>query len=83
MKNLKHIVAVITFLVGMVFAHIPQPKNPSQLTEVQIKKISEIVGEHHKNGLSHKELHKAITTLYKKWGIEFKKMNFKKYIPLD
>ena len=78
MKSPKHIIAIITFLSGMLFAHIPQPENPSHLTEAQMKKISKIVGEHHKNGSSHKELHKAITALYKKWGIQFKKLKLKK-----
>ena len=62
----------------MVFAHIPQPKNPSDLSKKQIEQISKVVGELHKKGATHNELHSKIIKLYEKWNIEYKKLDIKK-----
>jgi len=59
-------------------AHIPQPQNPSHLSKEQMEEISRVVGEYHKKGASHSELHDAVVKLYKKWNIEYKKMSIKK-----
>ena len=64
--------------MGLIFAHIPQPKDADKLSSEQIEEISRVVGDLHKNGASHEELHKAVIKLYKQWNIEFKKLDIKK-----
>ena len=44
----------------------------------QMEEISRVVGDLHKKGASHEELHKAVIKLYKQWNIEFKKVDVKK-----
>ena len=66
--------------MGLVFAHIPQPKDSNELSKEQMKQISNIVGELHKDGASHDKLHATVVKLYKHWGIEFKKLDIKKKI---
>ncbi len=78
MKILTYIFLTLIFGIGMLFAHIPQPKNPSDLSNDQMKEISSVVGELHKKGASHEELHKAVIKLYKQWEIDFKKPDIKK-----
>ena len=78
MKIKSKFLIVLPLFLGIVFAHIPQPKNPVDLSNEKIKEISKVVGELHKKGASHEELHTAVIKLYKQWSIDFKKLNFKK-----
>jgi len=48
------------------------------LSGKQIEEISRVVGELHKQGASHDELHKAVVKLYKQWNIKYKKLDIKK-----
>lgn len=78
MKNISHILLVMIFGLGVGFAHIPQPQNPSHLSKEQMEAISRVVGDYHKKDASHSELHDAVIKLYKKWNIEYKKIAEKK-----
>ena len=78
MKKFIKFLFILPVLMGLIFAHIPQPKDADELSNVQIEEISRVVGELHKNGASHEEFHKAIIKLYKQWNIEFKKLDIKK-----
>ena len=78
MKKIIRLLFVLPLVSGFIFAHIPQPKDASELSGKQIEEISRVVGELHKQGASHGELHKAVIKLYKQWNIKFKKLNIKK-----
>ena len=78
MKKIIKFLFILPVVMGLIFAHIPQPKDADELSNVQIEEISRVVGELHKNGASHEELHKAVIKLYKQWNIDFKKLDIKK-----
>ena len=78
MKNIFKFLFILPVLMGLVFAHIPQPKEVDKLSMKQMEEISRVVGDLHKKGASHEELHKAVIKLYKQWNIEFKKVDVKK-----
>ena len=78
MKRIFQIIILVALMSSFNLAHIPQPEDSSELTQNQIKKISKVIGVHHKKGSSHDVLHKAIIKLYKKWGIKYKKVNLQK-----
>ena len=78
MKKIIRLLFVLPLVSGFIFAHIPQPKDASELSGKQIEEISRVVGELHKRGASHGELHKAVIKLYKQWNIKFKKLDIKK-----
>ncbi|HJM47413.1 MAG TPA: hypothetical protein QGH56_06285 [Candidatus Marinimicrobia bacterium] len=78
MKKIIKPLLVLPLVSGLIFAHIPQPKDASELSGKQIEEISRVVGELHKQGASHDELHKAVVKLYKQWNIKFKKLDIKK-----
>ena len=80
MKILFKFLFTIPLIMGLVFAHIPQPKDADELSKEQIEEISRVVGELHQQGASHEELHRAVVKLYKQWNIEFKKLDIKKKI---
>ena len=80
MKKFIKFLFTLPALVGLIFAHIPQPKDSNELSKEQMKQISNIVGELHKDGASHDKLHAAVIKLFKQWGIEFKKLDIKKKI---
>ena len=77
MKKFIKFLWILPLVVGMIFAHIPQPKDADKLSSEQIEEISRVVGDLHKNGASHEELHRAVIKLYKQWNIEFKKLDIK------
>jgi len=78
MKKIIKLLFALPLVSGLIFAHIPQPKDASELSGKQIEEISKVVGELHKQGASHDELHKAVVKLYKQWNIKFKKLDIKK-----
>ena len=80
MKKFIKFLFILPVVVGLIFAHIPQPKDADELSKEQMKQISNIVGELHKDGASHDKLHAAVIKLFKQWGIEFKKLDIKKKI---
>ena len=77
MKKIIKFLFILPVVMGLIFAHIPQPKDADKLSSEQIEEISRVVGDLHKNGASHDELHRAVIKLYKQWNIEFKKLDIK------
>jgi len=75
--NVLKILIIFALGAGITFAHIPQPESSGELSKAQIKEISKVVGKLHKEGASHEKLHEAIKSLYKKWGIKYKKLKLK------
>ena len=78
MKKFIKFLWILPLVVGMIFAHIPQPKDADELSKEQIEEISRVVGDLHQQGASHEELHRAVIKLYKQWNIDFKKLDIKK-----
>ena len=78
MKSISQVLLIMVFGLGVGLAHIPQPQNPSHLSKEQMEEISRVVGDYHKKGAPHGELHDAVIKLYKKWNIEYKKIAEKK-----
>ena len=78
MKKIIKFLFILPVVMGLIFAHIPQPKDADKLSSEQIEEISRVVGDLHKSGASHEELHRAVIKLYKQWNIEFKKLDIKK-----
>ena len=78
MEKIIKFLFILPVVMGLIFAHIPQPKDADKLSSEQIEEISRVVGDLHKYGASHEELHRAVIKLYKQWNIEFKKLDIKK-----